>query len=424
MAKAATRLTVAKAKALLASGQGGRHADGGGLYLHVTGPGRGQWALRFMRQGKAREMGLGAVDLDGTRGGVTLAQARERAAEAQRLLREGRDPIEARREAEAETERARLSSRPFREVADTYITTHEAGWRSAVHRTQWRTTLEAHVHPVIGDAPVADIGTEDVLGVLTPIWTAKPETASRVRGRIEMVLDFAKARGWRQGENSARWRGHLAHMLPARKKVARVEHHAALPWQEIGAFMARLRQHKATTARALEFTILTAARTGEVIGARWSEIDIENAIWTVPAERMKAGKAHRIPLSGAALAVLRHMLPLQSAERDGFVFPGLKRGQPLSRMAMLKLLGRMGHGDLTVHGFRSAFRDWCEEATHTPHAVSEAALAHAVADKVEAAYRRGDLFEKRRALMEGWAGHCAKGPTPAVALPRRATKAP
>jgi integrase len=351
MAKAAVRLTVAKARALVAAGQGGRHADGGGLYLHVTGPGRGQWAFRFMRQGKAREMGLGPVDLDGNRGGVTLAAARERAAEAQRTLREGRDPIEARREREAEAERARLSSRPFREVADLYIAGHEAGWRNAVHRAQWRATLEAYVHPAIGDVPVAEVGTEAVLGVLTPIWTVKPETASRVRGRIEAVLDYAKARGWRLGENPARWRGHLAHMLPARGKVARVEHHAALPWQEIGAFLARLRQHRATAARALEFCILTAARTGEVIGARWSEIDPDNAIWAVPAGRMKGHRAHRVPLSAAALAVLRHMLPLRTAEGDGFVFPGLKPGAGLSNMAMLKLLERMGRGDLTVHGF-------------------------------------------------------------------------
>jgi integrase len=266
--------------------------------------------------------------------------------------------------------------------------------------------------------PVAEVGTEAVLRVLQPIWQLKPETASRVRGRIEAVLDYAQARGWRQGENPARWRGHLAHMLPARARVARVEHHAALPWQEIWGFMARLRQHKATAARALEFTILCAARTGEVIGARWSEIDMENTIWTVPAERMKGGRAHRVPLSVAALAVLRHMLPLRPAgEEDGFVFPGLRPGTPLSNMAMLKLLERMGHGDLTVHGFRSAFRDWCEEATHTPHAVAEAALAHAVADKVEAAYRRGDLFAKRAALMEDWAAFCAKAaPAKAGAL--------
>jgi integrase len=305
-------------------------------------------------------------------------------------------------------------------VAELYIAAHERGWRNPTHRAQWRATLNAYVHPTIGDLAVASIATDDVLRVLQPIWQAKPETASRVRGRIEAVLDYAAARGWRQGENPARWRGHLANLLPARAKVARVVHHAALPWQEIGAFMARLRQHRATAARALEFTVLTAARTGEVIGARWPEVGMDAAVWTVPAERMKGHRAHRVPLSAAALAVLRHMLPLRPAEGDGFVFPGLRPGKPLSNMAMLKLLERMGHGDLTVHGFRSAFRDWCEEATHTPQAVAEAALAHAVADKVEAAYRRGDLFAKRAALMEEWAAFCAKAPGAVVALRGRA----
>jgi integrase len=414
------RLTVAKAKALIGKGAAGRYADGGNLYLYVTGSGRALWSFRFMRHGKAREMGLGVVDLAGTHGGVTLVEARERAAAALRMLRDGRDPIEVRREAVEADARRQRASRPFREVAELYIAAHEAGWRSAAHRTQWRRTLDTYVNPTVGDTPVADLGAEDVLRVLAPIWAEKPETASRVRGRIEAVLDYAAARGWRQGENPARWRGHLAHMLPARRKLARVEHHPALPWQDVPAFVAELRAQTAVAARALEFTILTAARTGEALGARWSEIDLDAAVWTVPAARMKGYRAHRVPLSGAALAVLRHLLPLRqawgSAGEGGFVFPGLRPGQSLSRMAMLKLLERMGRGDLTVHGFRSAFRDWASEATHAPHAVAEAALAHAVPSATEAAYRRGDLFEKRRALMQDWADHCGRTPAEVVAL--------
>jgi integrase len=413
------RLTVAKVRALAAQGAAGRHADGGNLYLHVLGPGRALWSLRYMRQGKAREMGLGPATGPAA---VALAEARERAAEAMRRLRDGDDPIERRRAEREEAERQREARRTFRGVADLYIAAHESAWRNPVHKAQWRSTLDAYAHPVIGDMAVSAISTDDVLRILTPIWAEKPETASRVRGRIESILDYATARRWRPAvDNPARWRGHLSHMLPPRRKLARVEHHAALPWQDVPAFMAKLRAQSATAARALEFTVLTAARTGEAIGARWSEIDMDAALWAVPAERMKGVRAHRVPLSGAALAVLRHMLPLRPAEAgDGFVFPGLKPGRPLSNMAMLKLLERMGHGDLTVHGFRSAFRDWTAEATHTPHAVAEAALAHAIPSATEAAYRRGDLFEKRRALMNEWAAFCAKAPAAVVALRRPA----
>ena len=411
----AGQLNVKAARALIAQGAAGRHADGGNLYLHVTGPGRALWSFRYMRDGKAREMGLGPVDLDGRRG-LTLAEARERAADALRLLRDGLDPIEHRRAAEHAARQKREAQRTFREVAELYVGAHEAAWRNPKHRAQWRSTLETYVHPVMGDLAVSDVTTEHVLRVLQPIWTTKPETASRVRGRIEAVLDYAATRGWREGENPARWRGHLTNLLPARSKVARVKHHAALPWRDMPVFMARLRAQRSTAARALEFTILTAARTGEALGARWSEIDLEAGVWTVPAERMKGHREHRVPLSDAALDVLRHMLPLRSAEGDGYVFPGLRRGKPLSNMAMLKCLQRLGRGDLTAHGFRSTFRDWCEEATSTPHAVAEAALAHAIPDKVEAAYRRGDLFEKRRALMAQWAEFCSRAPAAVVPL--------
>jgi integrase len=415
MAKAAGklggRLQAVAVRALVAAGKPGAHADGGNLYLRVAGPRSGKWTLRYMLAGKAREMGLGAYDPDGKRG-LTLAEARASAVEAQRLLRDGVDPL-AHRRAAAEATAARSAeaiakAHTFREVAELYIRAHEAGWRNAKHRAQWRSTLGTYAHPQIGSRSVGEIGTDEVLRCLTPVWTAKPETAARLRGRIEAVLDYAAARDWRTGQNPARWRGHLSNLLPRRSKVARVEHHAALPWGEMGAFMTRLRSQPGTAARALEFVVLTATRTGETLGARWSEIDIEAAVWTVPGERMKAGREHRVPLSDAASGLLRRMEALRPGEGDGYVFPGAEAGKPLSSMAMLMLLRRMGRSDLTVHGFRSAFRDWCEEATSTPHAVAEAALAHTIGDKVEAAYRRGDLFQKRARLMAEWARFCGQ----------------
>jgi integrase len=267
--------------------------------------------------------------------------------------------------------------------------------------------------PQMGDMAVADVGTAQVLAVLEPIWRQKPETAQRVRGRIEAVLNYAATREWRSGENPARWRGHLANLLPARGKIAPVEHHAALPWEEIGIFMAGLQGQEGAGALALRFAILAAARTGEVIGARWSEIDWRGAVWTVPGSRMKAGREHRVPLSGAALDVLRQAAGLRAdTAPDTHLFPGGRFGRPLSNMAMTMVLRRMKRGDLTVHGFRSTFRDWCSEATGHGGEVAEAALAHAVGDKVEAAYRRGDLFEKRRRLMEDWAAFCARPAIP------------
>ena len=359
--------------------------------------------------GVRREMGLGRAGAD--LAAVPLADARRRAAEIYRLVRSGVDPLAQRaaeaataRAAEAATARARVHT--FRQVADLYMAAHEAGWRNPVHRKQWRSTLEAHVMPEFGDKPVAAVAVGDVMGVLEPIWRTVPETASRLRGRVESVLDYAKARGWRDGENPARWKGHLANLLPARGKVARVEHHAALPWPEIAAFMATLREQPGTAAVAMQFAILTGARTGEAVGARWREIDLAAGVWTVPPERMKAHREHRVPLSHAARDVLATMAHLQPAGGDGYVFPGAKLDAPLSNMAMLSLLRRMGRGDLTTHGFRSTFRDWAAEATNYPREVAEQALAHTLSDKVEAAYRRGDLFAKRAAMMNDWAGHC------------------
>jgi integrase len=427
MAKAAGKLTgrlqAVAVKALVAAGQPGAHADGGNLYLRIAGAGSGKWTLRYAIGGKSREMGLGPFDADG-KAGLTLAQAREAAEEPRAVLRTGLDPMaerdrkaaEAKAEAERQAAEAQAKARVFRDVAAEYIAALSPGWRNAKHRAQWTATLTAYAYPTIGGQPVDEIGTDDVLRCLQPIWTEKPETAARVRGRIEAVIDYAMARGWRAAANPARWRGHLSNLLPRRSKVARVQHHAALPWQDMGAFLVDLRKRPGTAARALEFCILTATRTGETLGARWSEIDLAGAVWTIPGERMKAGREHRVPLSGAAVAVLAEMAALRPEEGDGFVFPGAAEGRPLSSMSMLMLLRRMKRGDLTTHGFRSAFRDWTEEATSTPHAVAEAALAHTIGDKVEAAYRRGDLFAKRAVLMQEWADFCAKVPASVTPL--------
>ena len=379
----------------------GAHGDGAGLYLQVRGPHNRSWLYRFKLYGKGHLMGLG-TDRD-----VSLAEARDAAAAARKMVRQGINPIDQRRTARAEN--AAHVGLTFNEVADAYITAHEPSWRNAKHRQQWRNTLDTYAGPILGKLPVAQVDVGAVMSVLEPLWRGKTETASRLRGRIESVLDYAAARGWRSGENPARWRGHLDNLLPARSKVAKVEHHSALPWREIGAFMIALAEEEGVSALALRFAILTAARTGEVIGARWSEIDMQAAVWTVPARRMKASREHRVPLSDSAMALLRETSKLRAdLKADGFVFPGGKSGKPLSGMALLMLLRRMGRGDLTAHGFRSTFRDWCAEATNCLREVAEAALAHTLKDKTEAAYQRGDLMEKRRRLMADWAVFCAR----------------
>lgn len=397
----------------------GRHGDGGGLYLLVRDSGSRFWLFRYKVDGKMREMGLGPASGSGA---VTLADARAKAADLMKQVRAKVDPLEARaRETaakEAEAKAALIRGKTFEQVAKALIASKEAGWRNDKHRAQWGSTLETYAYPVMGEVPVADIDTGHVTTALNPIWTTIPETASRLRGRIEAVLDYAKAMGWRVGENPARWRGHMANLLPARGKVARVQHHSALPWAEIGGFMAELRQRKVTSARALEFAILTAARSGEVFGARWCEIDLVYKVWTIPGERMKAGRDHRVPLSPAALAVVKAMAivrPQDDDKGEAFVFPGAKTGSPLSGMAMLVLLRRMNRDDITAHGFRSTFRDWVSESTAFAGELAESALAHVVSNAVEAAYRRGDLFEKRRKLMEAWADHCASVVKPASA---------
>jgi integrase len=357
------------------------------------------WIFRFAMHGRARDMGLGRYP------DLSLAKARQKAAECRELIADGFDPVEHRKKLRMEAALASVRGMTFKQCAAGYIAAHEASWRNAKHRQQWTNTLETYVYPTLGPLSVQDVNVGFVMRVLEPIWNKKPETASRVRGRIEAIVDWAKVSGYRTGENPARWRGHLDHLLPAKSKVRKVEHHAALPYGQIGAFMAALRGQPGGAARALEFLILTATRTGEILGALWDEIDLEAHLWTIPAERMKAGKEHRVPLSAAAVAVLKGMRELR---QNDFVFPGARQGRPLSEMALLMLLRRMGFGNVTARGFRSTFRDCAAERTTFAREVAEMALAHAIPDAVEAAYRRGDLFEKRRRLMSAWAEFCGK----------------
>jgi len=349
----------------------------------------------------------------------SLAEAREKALAARRLVAEGNDPIEARRADRLAKAPDTAKAMTFRQCAEAYIRAHGSGWRNSKHAAQWTATLATYAYPYFGDLPVQEVDVGLVMKAVEPSWSTKPETASRVRGRIESVLDWATVRQYRTGENPARWRGHLEALLPKKTKVRAVEHHAALAYEEISGFLAELRRQEGVAARALEFAILTVARTGEVLGARWDEIDIANQLWTIPANRMKAGKEHRVPLSDAALAIVGTM---QESRASDYVFPGAAAGRPLSNMAFLMLLRRMKRDDLTAHGFRSTFSDWCAERTAFPAEVREMALAHAVGDK-EAACRRGDLFEKRRQLAEAWAKFCSAAPAASggevVAIGRR-----
>ncbi len=400
----------------------GRYGDGKGLYLFVRSADARFWVFRYRHAGRVREMGLGSV------ADVTLAEAREKAETNYKVVRAGTDPLAERNAraaaAKAEANRATIRAITFAEVADHYIAAHEASWRNAKHRYQWRATLDNYAAPVLGALPVADVDTPSIMRVLEPLWREKAETASRLRGRIESVLNYAAARGWRAGENPARWRGHMDNLLPSRGKVAKVEHHAALPWRDIGAFLATLAEQDGVAALALKFTILTAARTGEVIGATWAEVDLEGAMWVVPGQRMKAGRLHRVPLSQGALDVLAEAAKLRSdASPDAPLFPGAKAGKGLSNMSMMMLLRRMGRSDLSVHGFRSSFRDWAAESTNYPREVAEAALAHTLSNKVEAAYARSDLLEKRSRLMADWAVFCGRAAPAGDVIPMRAVGA-
>ena len=394
MARTTNRLSAVEVRTIARKGM---YHDGGGLYLQVNAVGAKSWIFRFMLDGRPREMGLGPAHA------IPLAEARKRATECRRMRIDGIDPIEARSAERTSRKLDAAKSMTFDACAGAYIDAHESGWRNAKHRDQWRNTLSSYASPVFGSLPVQTVDVGLVMKALEPIWNAKPETASRLRGRIEAVLDWATVRGYRKGENPARWRGHLDKLLPARGKVRQVEHHPALPYVELPDFILELRAQEGVAALALEFLILTAARTGEVIAARWAEVELRERVWIVPATRMKARREHRVPLAAAAAGIVDR---LQGGRESEFVFPGGKKGKPLSNMAMLALLKRMGRGELTAHGFRSSFRDWTAERTSFPREVAEMALAHTVGDKVEAAYRRGDLFAKRRQLMEAWARFC------------------
>jgi len=375
----------------------GLYADGGGLYLQITSTGAKSWLFRYMRAGKARGMGLGPLHTIG------LAEARAKALECRRLLLDGKDPIDTRRY-ERQVQRAATGEMTFEKCAEKYITAHRAGWKNAKHADQWTNTLATYAYPVFKSLPVSAIDTPLVMKVLEPIWTTKTETATRVRGRIESVLDWATVSGYRSGENPARLKGHLDNLLPKRSKVQKVAHHPALPYSELTDFVARVRAQDGAAARALELLILTASRTNEVIASTWQEFDLSTGVWTIPAERMKMGKEHRVPLSPRAIEIVKAQ---EAVRQNDYVFPGARYGKPLSNMAMLELLKRMGRTDITVHGFRSTFRDWAGETTHYPREVCEAALAHGIKDKAEAAYARGDLFAKRAALMSDWATFAA-----------------
>ena len=418
------KLTALALKAKVASavraptGKAVRILDGDGLSL-LLAPGRatGAWTLRFTHDGKRRDMGLGAFPALG------LAEARANAADARTKLKEGVNPQAARADAKMTRIADAAEDRTFAGVAAACIAAKAPGWRNAKHAAQWEATLAAHVFPVLGKMPVASVTTEHVLRALQALWTRTPETASRVRGRIEAILDYARARKMRTGDNPARWRGNLAELLPAARKVARVVHHPALPWGEVAAFLASMEAHRGMAAHALRFAILTAARTGEVRGMTWGELDLAAAVWTVPGKRMKAGKLHRVPLSAAALAVLE-AVKLGRAAASALVFPSPVKAAPLSDMALNMLVRGMALDGLqegeaprwrdaegrapVPHGFRSTFRMWAGETRPEGREVVEAALAHSIRDKVEAAYQRSDLLERRRGLMEGWGAHCAR----------------
>jgi integrase len=410
MARTLNRLTDRKVRAARA----GMYADGGGLWLRVDGADDSlnrRWVFRYAtgeaivgaggkRRSRERQMGLGPIDA------VTLAEARQRAAECRKLRQQGTDPIAEQRAMRASRVAAAAHALTFDQCADQYIEAHRAGWKNAKHAAQWSSTLKRYASPVFGPLPVAAVDQSLVLKAIEPIWKKRPETANRLRGRIEQVLDYATVKKARSGDNPARWKGSLDKLLPPHSKVRKVQHHPALHYRDVPAFIADLRKRVGISAIALEFLILNASRTSEVLNARPAEIDSLTKTWIIPGERMKAGEEHRVPLSARALAIIEQM------KRDDaeYIFPGRKAGAPLSNMAMAELLKEMGRTEITVHGFRSTFRDWAGETTAFAHDICESALAHSRGDKTVKAYARGDLFEKRRALMEAWAKYCDKQP--------------
>lgn len=397
-------LSAARVRALIAKGEPCVVADGDGLYLIIRPNAAAKWAWRAVINGKRRELGVGGQH-------VTLAEARERARELSRQRRAGIDVLAQRRAERASAKRTAEGS-TFQKVAADYIASQRPGWRNAKHADQWANTLETYAYPVIGALPVAEVTTQHVLDILNRggLWLNKTETATRVRGRLEKVMDYAEVHGLREGKNPAQWRGHLDQLLPPPRKVTKVEHQRALPWAEAPELAAAVRGMNTHAARALLLTLLCATRTSETLEARWQEIDLDAALWTIPAERMKAGKAHRVALSGAAVALLQEQQKITGTPpADAWVFPGQKRGRPLSNMALLNVLKRLGLYERTsVHGLRSTFRDWVADATSYPDRLAEMALAHQLGDKVEAAYRRTDQLERRRDMMDAWAQHLSQ----------------
>lgn len=403
MSRAMHKLSARRVETTKAAGW---HGDGGGLWLRIDNNGSKKWVFAWERSKRRREMGLGSA------AEISLSAARDMAAAARDLLARGLDPIEERRRAEAGDERAedighgetaQPSVPTFGQFADAYIDAHEDGWKNPKHRQQWRNTIKTHAASLL-EKPVDAITSDDVVAVLRPIWRKVPETAGRLRGRIENILDAAKASKhiaspW---ENPARWRGNLIHLLPRRPKKSQVKHHAAMPYGDLPAFFAKLRERPAFAARALELTILCATRTNETLQMKWSELDLEQAVWTVPGERMKMGIEHRVPLPSHAVALLKAQAKMSNQEPEAFVFPGQKPGRPLSQMAMTMVLRRMNLGQFTVHGMRSCFRDYMGDMTDHPESLVEQALAHQIGDETTRAYRRGDAFLKRRLLMQEW----------------------
>jgi integrase len=390
------------------NGSGPKLYDGGGLYLNVAKGGSRSWIFRYMLAGKSREVGLGSFRK------VGLKAARQKAAQYRELLGQGIDPKQQRDADRAAHKLAQAKGQTFDQCAEAYIEGQKASWSNSKHADQWTNTLAAYASPHIGQLPIQDLDTGLILKCLEPIWTDKTETATRVRGRIESVIDWAAVRGYRNGENPARWRGHLDKVLPKPGKVAKVKHHPALSYEDLPEFIEDLELAEGTAARALELTIYTAARSNEVLKAEWSEFDLGAKLWTIPAERMKAKKEHRVPLSGRAMKMLRAQEKIRTGK---YVFPSPRHeDKHLSNMAMTKVLQRLGHTDITVHGFRSTFRDWAAEKTNTPNIVAEAALAHVVGNKAEAAYRRGDLFAKRVRLMDNWAKYTHSQPAEVVSI--------
>jgi integrase len=392
----------------------GMYADGGSLYLRVAEGGSKQWIFRYVTNGRMRDMGIGPAHI------LTLQEAREKAREANKLRLEGIDPIAHKRARLAALRAADAKQMTFRQCGEAFIKDNERGWTNAKHRHDWPASLPMYVYPTLGALPVAAIDTPLVLKVIKPLWERVPETARRVRGRIEAVLGWATVHHYRAGDNPARWAGHLEHALPSRSVIAPVKHHAAMPYVEVPAFMAKLKQKSSVSAACLQFVVLTAARRAEATGAMWGEIDLDAAVWTIPASRMKAGEQHRVPLSSAAIAVLKDMAAIRISE---YVFPGNAAGRPVHGASVAGLAKRVAGSDITLHGFRSSFRDWCSERTSFPHEVAEMALAHAIPSAVEKAYRRGDLFDKRRRLIEAWSEFCSKPNATAAVVPLQGARA-